>query len=87
MFETPARIEPLFFDDTVPTVLADIAIELQKAADELGQGLHPESAAELADLVRVMNNYYSNDYRERLFPNLFTDAEVPAPEAPALSFR
>lgn len=61
MFETPARIEPLFFDDTVPTVLAD--------------------------LVRVMNNYYSNDYRERLFPNLFTDAEVPAPEAPALSFR
>jgi Fic family protein len=60
MLEIPARIEPLFFDDAVPTVLADLAIELQKAADELGRGLHPESAAELADLVRVMNSYYSN---------------------------
>lgn len=60
MLETPARIEPLFFDEAVPIVLADLAIELQKAADELGRGLHPESAAELADLVRVMNSYYSN---------------------------
>lgn len=60
MLETPARIEPLFFGDAVPTVLADLAIELQKAADDLGRGLHPESAAELADLVRVMNSYYSN---------------------------
>ncbi|MER8834782.1 Fic family protein [Mesorhizobium sp. M0909] len=33
---------------------------MQKAADDLGRGLHPESAAELADLVRVMNSYYSN---------------------------
>ena len=32
MLETPARIEPLFFYDAVPTVLADLAIELQKAA-------------------------------------------------------
>lgn len=48
------------FDDAVPTILADIAIELQRAADNLGRGLHPESAAELADLVRVMNSYYSN---------------------------
>ncbi|RJG40835.1 Fic family protein [Mesorhizobium sp. DCY119] len=60
MMETPARIEPLFFDDAVPTILADIVIELQRAADNLGRGLHPESAAELADLVRVMNSYYSN---------------------------
>lgn len=60
MLETPTRIEPLFFDDAVPTVLADLAIETQKAADELGRALHPESAAELADLVRVMNSYYSN---------------------------
>ncbi|TWG99870.1 hypothetical protein L598_001200000020 [Mesorhizobium sp. J18] len=27
------------------------------------------------------------DHRERLFPNLFTDAEVTVAEAPALSFR
>jgi hypothetical protein len=153
MLETPARIEPLFFDNAVPTVLADLAIELQKAASELGRGLHPESAAELADLVRVMNSYYSNlieghntrprdiesalagaeidaerrplaleakahvevqrmidgfglrggaalksdtpkapvriafplDFRERLFPNLFTGAEVNVPEPPSLS--
>ena len=60
MLETPARIEPLFFDAAVPTILADIAIEIQQAADNLGRRLHPESAAELADLVRVMNSYYSN---------------------------
>ncbi|MDX8502258.1 Fic family protein [Mesorhizobium sp. VK4C] len=60
MFETPARIEPCFFQDTIPSVLADLAVELQREADNLGRGLHPESAAELADLVRMMNCYYSN---------------------------
>ncbi|MDX8462419.1 Fic family protein [Mesorhizobium humile] len=60
MFETPARIEPCFFQDTIPSVLADLTVELQREADDLGRGLHPESAAELADLVRMMNCYYSN---------------------------
>ncbi|MDX8443241.1 Fic family protein [Mesorhizobium australafricanum] len=60
MFETPARIEPCFFHDTIPSVLADLTVELQREADDLGRGLHPESAAELADLVRMMNCYYSN---------------------------
>ncbi|WP_413990262.1 Fic family protein [Labrys okinawensis] len=60
MLETPARIEPCFFEDAIPSVLADLAVELQHAADELGRSLHPESAAELADFVRVMNCYYSN---------------------------
>ncbi|TIS88371.1 Fic family protein [Mesorhizobium sp.] len=60
MIETPARIEPCFFQDTIPSVLADLTVELQKEADNLGRGLHPESAAELADLVRMMNCYYSN---------------------------
>jgi Fic family protein len=27
------------------------------------------------------------DYRERLFPNLFTEAEIPVPEPPAITFR
>ncbi len=27
------------------------------------------------------------DYRERLFPNLFTDAEILAPEPPSTGFR
>jgi Fic family protein len=60
MIETPARIEPCFFEDDIPRGLADLAIEIQREADTLGRGLHPDSAAELADLVRVMNCYYSN---------------------------
>lgn len=58
--ETPARIEPCFFEDGVPPVLADLAVEIQQEADKLGRGLHPDSAAELAGLVRLMNCYYSN---------------------------
>ncbi|MBC2834060.1 Fic family protein [Paragemmobacter straminiformis] len=60
MIETPGRIEPCLFEERVPAKLADLAVELQRAADALGRGLHPDSAAELADLVRVMNCYYSN---------------------------
>ncbi|WP_028957598.1 Fic family protein [Sulfitobacter sp. 20_GPM-1509m] len=60
MLETPGRIEPCFFEDHVPTALADLSVEIQRAASGLGQGLHPDSAAELADLVRMMNCYYSN---------------------------
>lgn len=60
MLETPARIEPLFFEDSIPAGLADLTVELQREASDLGRRLHPESAAELADLVRMMNSYYSN---------------------------
>jgi len=60
MLETPGRIEPCFFEERIPTELADLSVEIQRAADGLGLGLHPESAAELADLVRMMNCYYSN---------------------------
>ena len=60
MLESPARIEPCFFEERIPSTLADLTVEIQRAADGLGQGLHPDSAAELADLVRVMNCYYSN---------------------------
>lgn len=60
MIETPARIEPLFFEDSIPAELADLTVELQREAGDLGRGLHPDSAAELADLVRMMNSYYSN---------------------------
>ena len=34
--------------------------ELSAAAATLGRALHPRTAAHLADLVRVMNTYYSN---------------------------
>lgn len=60
MLETPARIEPCLFEDRLPTDLADLAVEIQREASDIGRGLHPESAAELADLVRIMNCYYSN---------------------------
>ena len=60
MLETPGRIEPCFFEEHIPAELADLSVEIQRAADGLGSGLHPHSAAELADFVRLMNCYYSN---------------------------
>ncbi len=60
MLETPVRIEPCLFEGAVPSRLADLAVEIQSEAARLGNGLHPASANELADLVRVMNCYYSN---------------------------
>ena len=60
MLETPSRIEPCFFEEQIPASLADLSVDIQREAARLGQGLHPDSAAELADLVRVMNCYYSN---------------------------
>jgi Fic family protein len=60
IIEAPTRIEPCLFEDAVPPGLADLALELQREAAELGRGLHPDSASELAELVRMMNAYYSN---------------------------
>jgi len=60
MLETPGRIEPCLFEEHIPAELADLSVEIQREASGLGQGLHPDSAAELADLVRMMNCYYSN---------------------------
>jgi Fic family protein len=60
MLETPGRIEPCFFEEHIPAELADLSVDIQREAILLGKGLHPDSAAELADLVRLMNCYYSN---------------------------
>jgi Fic family protein len=60
MLETPGRIEPCFFEEHVPAELAALSVDIQREASGLGQGLHPDSAADLADLVRLMNCYYSN---------------------------
>jgi Fic family protein len=60
MEEVPTRIEPCLFDEGVPTSLSDRVFELQKSVQSLGTNLHPDSMAELADFVRVMNCYYSN---------------------------
>ena len=46
--------------EAVPVGLADLIANLTTAAERLGGRLHPQTAASLADLVRVMNCYYSN---------------------------
>ncbi len=58
--ENPLRIEPAMLDDGLPASVADAVAELSAAAATLGSALHPRSAASLADLVRIMNAYYSN---------------------------
>jgi Fic family protein len=57
--ETPARIEPCLLD-TYPPSLADVMTQLVADASMLGTRLHPSTASSLAELVRVMNCYYSN---------------------------
>ena len=57
--ETPQRIEPARLED-VPEVISDAVAELAATAAKLGSALHPRTAANLADFVRIMNSYYSN---------------------------
>jgi len=57
--ETPQRIEPARPENT-PEAIADVIADLSAASARLGKGLHPFTAANLADLVRLMNTYYSN---------------------------
>lgn len=57
--ETPYRIEPCVLEE-VRGELLDMLAEIPQAASALASKLHPKTAASLADLVRVMNCYYSN---------------------------
>ena len=57
--ETVYRIEPTRLE-TQPEAVADLVAELSSASAKLGSSLHPRTAANLADLVRIMNTYYSN---------------------------
>ena len=57
--ESVQRIEPARIENP-PERLADLAAELSAASATLGRSLHPRTAANLADLVRIMNTYYSN---------------------------
>jgi Fic family protein len=57
--ETVDRIEPALLEDA-PTNITDIVAELSAKAATLGSALHPRTASNLADLVRIMNTYYSN---------------------------
>ncbi|MEX2016163.1 MAG: Fic family protein, partial [Candidatus Hydrogenedentales bacterium] len=57
--ETPARIEPTRLDNP-PEAIADLAAELAAASATLGRALHKGTGTQLAQLVRIMNTYYSN---------------------------
>ena len=57
--ETPYRIEPCMLEN-VHGELLDLVAAIPAAAAHLSAHLHPKTAANLADLVRVMNCYYSN---------------------------
>lgn len=57
--ENPQGIEPCYPEALRPDTANRIA-NLSAAAVRLSSGLHPRTAANLADLVRVMNCYYSN---------------------------
>lgn len=57
--ETPQRIEPARLEEPSAAV-SDAVAELSAASATLGKSLHPKTASNLADLVRVMNTYYSN---------------------------
>jgi len=58
-FESVDRIEPARLEEPTAAI-ADVIAELSAAAATLGRALHPTTAANLADLVRLMNCYYSN---------------------------
>ena len=57
--ETPFRFEPAHLEQP-SRALIDVVAELAAASAVLGRALHPKTAARLADLVRLMNCYYSN---------------------------
>ncbi|GJL83834.1 MAG: hypothetical protein DHS20C01_34680 [marine bacterium B5-7] len=59
IIENPDRIEPARLEE-IPEVIADVVASLSAASAVLGSALHPETAANLAALVRIMNTYYSN---------------------------
>src|SRR6266404_4913890 len=57
--ESVSRIEPARLEEPTGPI-ADAIVELAASAATLGKALHPRTAAHLADLVRIMNTYYSN---------------------------
>jgi Fic family protein len=57
--ETPQRIEPARLEK-IPEGVSDIIAELAAASAKLGSRLNLRTASNLADVVRIMNTYYSN---------------------------
>jgi Fic family protein len=57
--ENVSCIEPARLENPSEAV-ADLVAELSATSAKLGRSLHPLTAANLAELVRIMNTYYSN---------------------------
>lgn len=57
--EASTRIEPARIEYPSGELL-DLSFEIVARAERLGRALHPETAAQLARTVRIMNTYYSN---------------------------
>jgi Fic family protein len=57
--ETPYRIEPTRLQ-SFSEGLANTVAEVMRISTELSQRLHPATAANLAELLRLTNSYYSN---------------------------
>jgi Fic family protein len=57
--ENPSRIEPCELE-AIPPELADAIADLVRKAVDLGVRVHSRTATSLADLVAIMNSYYSN---------------------------
>jgi Fic family protein len=57
--ETVQRIEPARPEEA-SEAMTDVIADLAAAASKLGQAFHPRTAANLADVVRIANTYYSN---------------------------
>jgi hypothetical protein len=59
LIEAPTRIELRRIEEPTEAI-TDIVAELSATSATLGKALHPRTAANLADVVRMMNTYYSN---------------------------
>ncbi len=57
--KSPQRIEPALLEVAPPRV-ADLVAEISATSASLTRAIHPRAAASLAQLVRIMNAYYSN---------------------------
>ena len=57
--ESTFRIEPARLDE-VPETIVDLVAELAAATAKLETALAPQTAQNLAAMVRIMNTYYSN---------------------------
>lgn len=57
--ETPYRIEPCLLE-SIPIGITDLIANLATSTTRIVGRLHPRTAGSLAELVRIMNCYYSN---------------------------